>query len=164
MVAVSNTSPISNLALIDRLDLLRSQFSLVWVPEAVKRELGRIPSAEASGLVDQAIRDGWLRSRSVVNAQLVAALTADLDAGEAEAIALACEMEADLLLMDEKEGRVVARQAGVAVRGVLGVLLRAKIAGELPLVRPEIEALRSRAGFYIAATLESEILRSASEH
>ena len=72
-------------------------------------------------------------------------------------------MKADLLLIDEREGRIVARQAGLRVRGVPGILLRAKAQGEIPSVKTEIEALRNRAGFFVAPRLEAEILRNAGE-
>jgi len=90
-------------------------------------------------------------------------LASDLDAGEAEAITLATEIPADVLLIDEKEGRSQARQAGLPVRGVLGVLLRAKRMGAIASVLAEIEALRSKAGFFVASYLEAEVLRDAGE-
>ena len=163
MVAVSDTSPISNLSITGRLDLLRSQFSQVLIPEGVRTELERMPDPEAKTSIENALRDGWLRCRSVGNRQLAAALGNDLDKGEAEAIALATEIQAGVLLIDEKEGRSIARQAGLVVRGVLGVLLRAKAMGEIASVKAEIDALRNRAGFFIAASLEIDVLRSVGE-
>src|ERR1035438_2580263 len=109
MVAVSDTSPISNLSITGRLDLLCSQFSQVLIPEGVRTELERMPNPEAKTLIENALRDGWLRCRSVGNRQLAAALGNDLDKGEAEAIALATEIQTAVLLIDEKEGRGVAR-------------------------------------------------------
>ena len=166
MVAVSDTSPISNLSITGRLDLLCSQFSQVLIPEGVRTELERMPNPEAKTSIENALRDGWLLCRSVGNRQLAAALGNDLDKGEAEAIALATEIQAGVLLIDEKEGRSVARQAGLVVRGVLGVLgvlLRAKAMGEIASVKAEIDALRNRAGFFIAASLEIDVLRSVGE-
>ena len=163
MVAVSDTSPISNLSITGRLDLLRSQFSQVFIPEGVRTELERMPNPEAKTSIENALRDGWLLCRSVGNRQLAAALGNDLDQGEAEAIALATEIQTGGLLIDEKEGRSVARQAGLVVRGVLGVLLRAKAMGEIASVKAEIDALRNRAGFFIAANLEIDVLRSVGE-
>ena len=87
----------------------------------------------------------------------------ELDKGEAEAIALATEIQADVLLIDEREGRSFARQAGLPVRGVLGILIRAKAKAEIDSVRAEIEALRSRAGFFVAPSLEAEVLRNVGD-
>ncbi len=163
MVAVSDTSPISNLSITGRLDLLRSQFSQVLIPEAVRTELERMPDPEAKASIENAFRDAWLLCRAVGNWQVAAALGNVLDKGEAEAIALATEIQAGVLLIDEKEGRSFARQAGLLVRGVLGVLIRAKTMGEIVSVRAEIDALRNRAGFFVASSLEACILRSVGE-
>lgn len=163
MVAVSDTSAISNLALIGRLDLLRSQFEVVWIPEAVAKELQRVPTAEAKSLIEQAYESGWLRCQPVANSRVAEALASELDKGEAEAITLATEIEPEVLLIDEKQGRGFARQAGISVRAVLGVLIKAKTLGELSSIRAEIEALRERASFFIAPGLEADILRAVGE-
>lgn len=160
MLAVSNTSPISNLAFIGRLNLLGEQFGDVWIPQAVETELLNIPDATARKMIDQA---GWLKSRPASDANLVSLLTVDLHQGEAEAIALALEMKADWLLMDEREGRAMARQLGMAVTGVLGVLLRGKRMGYITAIKPEIDALRTKARFFIAPDLEMAILATAGE-
>jgi hypothetical protein len=76
---------------------------------------------------------------------------------------LALEMKAGYLLIDEREGRTLARQLGLPITGVLGVLLRAKTKGQIEAVRPEIEALRSRARFFIAPALEAAVLAEAGE-
>lgn len=163
MLVVSNTSPIANLAFINRLDLLRDQFEQLWIPEVVRAELDPIPDLAAKAVIELANQTGWLKSRPIENLQLATILGKELDRGEAEAIALSLEMKADLLLIDEREGRIVARRAGLRVRGVLGILLRAKATGKIPSMKAAIEALRNRAGFFVAPRLEAEILRSAGE-
>jgi hypothetical protein len=90
-------------------------------------------------------------------------LAAVLDRGEAEAIALAVEMSADWILLDETDARNAASRAGLRVTGVLGILLGAKQRGEIALLKPEIEALRTQARFFIATRLEKEVLRMAGE-
>ena len=140
MVAVSNTSPISNLSIIRRLDLLRSQFSKVLIPEAVRTELARMPNPKAKASIETALRDGWLQCRVVANQRLAAALGNDLDQGEAEAIALATEIQADVLL-----------------------IVRAKSNGEIPSVKAEIDGLRSLACFFLSPLLEAEVMRSVGE-
>jgi len=163
MLVVSNTSPITNLALIHRMDLLRDQFGRVLVPDAVRTELERIPNSTANTSIEGARREGWIELRLVQNQEMAGVLASQLDRGEAETIALAIQEKADLLLIDEREGRVVARQAGLRVRGVLGILLRAKSTGKISSVRAEIEALRRDARFFVAPALEEEILRAAGE-
>ena len=66
-------------------------------------------------------------------------------------------------MIDERDGRRLARQAGLPVTGVLGILLRAKAEGAIALIKPEIEVLRSHARFFISPKLEAELLRAAGE-
>lgn len=163
MLAASNTSPISNLAIIGRLGLLRSQFEAIWIPEAVQAELRAVPNPPAAASIAQAFREGWITLRAVCGERIVRLLEAGLHRGEAEAIALGLELPADLVLLDEREGRSAAERLGLRVTGVLGILLRAKMQGRIPSLKPEIEALRNQARFFIAARLEDQLLRSAGE-
>jgi predicted nucleic acid-binding protein len=94
---------------------------------------------------------------------LAEALALELDAGEAEAIALAVEQGADLLLMDERRGRQAATRLKQRVVGVLGVLIEAKRHGNLPAVRPVLDALVSEAGFRISGALYARVLEAAGE-
>ena len=94
---------------------------------------------------------------------MISLLRVDLHQGEAEAIALALEMKTDRLLIDERDGRMAARQLGLPVTGVLGVLLRGKKTGRIPRVKPELDALRTKAHFFIAPELEAAILADAGE-
>jgi predicted nucleic acid-binding protein len=163
MATVSDTSPIFNLACIGRLNLLHEQFGDIWIPEAVRTELQGIPDAAVRKTIDQAIQAGWLGPRDPSDANLVSLLSVELHQGEAEAIALAVEVHADRLLIDEREGRATARLLGLHVTGVLGVLLRGKKMGHVRAIKPEIEVLRSKAGFFIAPALEQAILAQAGE-
>jgi uncharacterized protein len=163
MVVVSDTSPICNLALIGRLELIRSQFGEVSIPPAVERELDRLAQREAVHAIQLALAQGWITTKQLHSDKLARILMATLDAGEAEAIALAVEERADWVLLDERDGRSAAERAGLRVTGVLGVLLRAKHAGQIESVRQEIIALRERAGFFLSAALEFRVLQSAGE-
>ena len=90
-------------------------------------------------------------------------LLLQLHSGEAEAIALATDLKADIVLIDEQEGRQLASKAGLAVTGVLGALLRAKRRGEIAAVKPEIDLLRSKARFFVSPLLEAKVLVAAGE-
>ena len=72
-------------------------------------------------------------------------------------------MSADIVLIDEREGREMAAQAGLSVTGILGVLLRAKQTGIIDRIKPEIQSLRNRARFFIDPALENRVLASAGE-
>ncbi|HLJ26762.1 MAG TPA: DUF3368 domain-containing protein [Candidatus Angelobacter sp.] len=163
MRAVSDTSPISALAYIGRLSLLKSQFSDIWIPTAVSEELHLHPSEAAITAIQSAIREGWIRPASTPISPLLSVLMLHLHRGEAEAIALAAEIKADTVLIDEQEARKFAAQAGLSVTGVLGILLRAKLMGAIPALKPEIQSLRAKARFFIARAVEAAILSAAGE-
>ena len=76
---------------------------------------------------------------------------------------MAVELKADLILMDEQEGRVLAAQAGIRVTGVLGILLRAKRSGQIASLKAEITSLRERAHFFISGAMEAKITAAAGE-
>ena len=112
MRAVSNTSPISNLASIGRLDLLKPQFSGIWVPTAVMHELENHPDPVAVAAIQAALSEGWIVTIAANPSPLLSMLRLHLHSGEAEAIALAIDLQANLVLLDEQEGRQYAAQAG----------------------------------------------------
>lgn len=163
MLAVCNTSPISNLASIGRLDLMPTQFESVWIPVAVANELDAHPNPTVKALIASAFSAGWFRLQAVEDSTSLKILRSQLHSGEAEAIELAKQKKADIVLIDESEGRRIAISHGLSVTGVLGILLGAKEKGQITLLRPELEKLRTLAGFYIAPALAVRVLAMASE-
>jgi len=161
VIVVSNTSPITNLAAIGRLDLLRSEFSQIQIADAVWDELNA-ENTQWPGARE--VSDApWITRRASGNHALVNALRRHLDRGEAETIALALDRSADLVLLDEKDGRHSAQQLGLRVMGTVGVLIRARQLGLIASLRPELDALRQRAGFYLADELYREVLELSGE-
>lgn len=161
MIVASNASPLINLARIGQLDLLQQLYREVQIPDAVRSEVVEEGAGQPGS--EEVATAGWIRTHTVRNRALVQALRQELDAGEAEAIALAVELGADWLLMDERLGRDVSRHLGVAVTGLIGVLIEAKRLGVIPAVRPGLDALRDRAGFRIRQALYDRVLRDVSE-
>ncbi len=155
MPVVSNTSPILNLAVTGYLALLHDQFGEIWIPPAVLDELRVEEDLPGSQAVREAIEAGWLQLKPVKNQALVR--------GEAEAIALAVQVEAEWTLLDEREGRRVARSLGLKVVGVLGILLRAWREGKVPSLRSVAEELQQKAGFRIGADLLAQLLKECGE-
>ena len=113
--------------------------------------------------VQQAVRKGWIKPQTLRDHRVARLLGATLDPGEAEAIALALELSADLIPLDERCSRIAAERSGLRVIGLLGVLLRAKKDGTIHAVQPEVEALRSRARFFVSPHVERQILEMAGE-
>ena len=162
MLVVSNTSPISNLAIVDRLEFLHRRYGIVRIPVAVANELAALSHPTGAQRIQSALADGWLVVEPLANPSSPK-LPFPLDPGEQAAIALACQCKADVLLMDEKRGREAARQSGLVVAGVLGELIHAKLAGWIPNVRDEIRRLRLDAGFFVDVTIEKFILSQVGE-
>ncbi|MDZ4403101.1 DUF3368 domain-containing protein [Prosthecobacter sp.] len=153
MIVVSDTTAISNLLTIGRTDLLITLFERVIIPPAVWTEL----------LAFHPEVPDWLEVVTVSQGQRVRDYQRLVHAGEAEAIALALEVHPDWLLIDDSDGRRLAKQEGTPVIGLMGVLLLAKEQGLLPSVKPLIDALESLAGFYLSGAVRDEVLRLAGE-
>jgi uncharacterized protein len=161
MRVVSNTSPLSNLAIIGRLDLLKQRYGTVRIPPAVARELSALSHPGGNARIAAALAEGWLVVENPPASP--PALPFPLDAGETEAIALALATQADVLLMDEKRGREAARRQGLTLAGALGELLQARQIGLLPDLRHEINRLRAEAGFFVDVEIERFILSQVGE-
>lgn len=153
MLVISDTSPVTALLQIGQSRLLPTLFERVLIPPAVNDELLRFHSAIPDYLAIKAIQDQ----------QTVETLSRELDRGEAEAIVLAEESHADYLLMDEKHGRSVAEARGLKVIGLLGVLLMAKKAGQIPSVGQCVAELESQAGFFVSDRVKQIVLAAAGE-
>lgn len=161
MIIVSNTSPLTNLAAIGQFDLLRLLFTEIQIPDGVFLELS------AGGIewpgYKEVVQSAWVLKARVMNTSLVDALRLDLDRGEAETIALALQLNADLVLLDEQAGRLAAQHLGLKTMGVIGLIVRAKQVGYLPAIRPLLDELRETAGFYIDQRLYNRSLELSSE-
>lgn len=161
MNIVSNASPLINLSRIGKIDLLHSLFGSLVIPEAVWNEI----VVEGQGLPgSEAVKSSsWISKKEVSNVTLVHTLRQELDAGEAEAIVLALEMKADLLLMDERLGRETAEHLGIRCLGLIGVLIEAKNRKLIGQVKPIILALRDLAGFRISQALFDQVIADLNE-
>lgn len=159
MNVVSDSSPLIALAAINSLDLLRALFGSILIPNEVYNEVvvrGRYPATAVATIP-------WITRRTVTDVQQVAQFrNAGLDQGESEAIALALELPANLLLVDEIAARKIARQHGLAITGVVGVLIYAKDAGLIVAIKPLLGKLVA-AGFYCSPRLIAQALELAGE-
>jgi uncharacterized protein len=160
-VVVSDTSPLRALQYLAHLDWLHELFGHVFLPPAVAAELRRPPATYTSVDVSE-----WpyLEVRAPQNAARVTELQVEVDPGEAEAIALAEELQADVVLIDELAGRDVAIRSGLTVVGTLGVLLEAKRFGLCTAVKPLLDRLQTELNFFVSPGLRSAMLQQAGEH
>ncbi len=161
MSVVSSASPLISTARIGKLDLLHQLYGEVFIPEAVWHEVVVKGAGEPGA--DEVKAATWIKIQSVTNTTLVHALRQELDAGEAEAIALTRETPAELLLMDVRVGRELARHLGLHYTGRIGVLVEAKYKGLLSAVKHLLDALRNIAGFRIRDTLYERVLQDEGE-
>jgi hypothetical protein len=150
-----------NLAIIDRLSLIREQFTTITIPKGVLEELRIGENLPGSKNILDALELKWLQVEEVQDSPILRILKRDLDAGEAEAIALALETKAQWVLLDESEARRIAKDLGLKVTGVLGILLRACRQNRVPSLRSEMECLREKAGFYISDLLFKDLLKQS---
>jgi predicted nucleic acid-binding protein len=135
---VSNTTPILSLLKIGKLDLLPTLYGHVTVPEAVYREI--MAGYDKEYFTD--LRDfAWITVETIGSVALRQALY-DLDDGEAEVIVLAQEQSADIVIIDEKNGRRAAERLGLTLTGTIGVLLTAKKGGFITEVAPLLSELQ----------------------
>lgn len=158
MLVVSDTSPITNLIQIEQLDILKQVFKKVIIPKKVYEELAFYENQKEE--IDN--RD-WIVIMSVKNQREVKGLEKLLDLGEAEAIVLAKELKANLLIVDERKGRKVAQEYGLEVVGLLGVLIQGKLKGFLRELKPILDKLIHDKGFRISTSLYNEALKVAHE-
>ena len=146
-VVVSDSTCLIGLERIRQLELLPQLFDEVFVPPAVAAEFG--------------ITLDWLKVRTPGDAAHVATLKLLVDEGEAEAIALAKELGCEVIL-DDLQARKLAAKQNVPCVGLFGLLLRAKAAGKVKVIRPFVEGLQAEK-FYFSEALVAEAMRLARE-
>jgi predicted nucleic acid-binding protein len=164
VIIVSDTSPITNLAAIGQLDLLRQLYSRVIIPEAVYNEMVHINKIVPGAVKVKTL--SWIQTQTVINSLQVTEIQENnqsIHLGEAEAIILSLEMKADLLLMDERRGRIVATNYGINITGLLGVLIQAKKQGLIPAIKPLIDQLITQANFRVNPQLYTVVLQASNE-
>jgi predicted nucleic acid-binding protein len=157
---VSNAGPLIFLAKLDRLNLLQDSGEVIYLPAAVMVEI-QAKSDAASFAIEQASKT-WLQVRQVEQRGEVELLLADMDLGEAEVIVLARETHASRVLLDDLDARRFARRIGLAPVGTLGLLLSARLKGEIQSLDAEIVRLQEL-GFWVSDDLREEVLKAAGE-
>ena len=160
MKVVSNSGPLINLAKVGQFTLLRDLFRHITIPPAVFEEVvvrgGGQPGA---GETDTA---QWITCGMLERSEVADILAAELDRGEAEAIALALQEKADWLLIDERVGRRFAQRVGLKVKGTLGVLLEGIRRDCIDDLQPLLDKLVAK-GTWITPATYAEVLKLSQE-
>jgi hypothetical protein len=159
-IVVSDTSPIRALAHLGQLPWLQQLFGTIYLPPAVAAEL-ESPPHPLHAVV--AANVSFFIVQPPADAARVAAYLQQLDQGEAEALALAEDLAADLVLVDEAQGRQIALQAGFGVLGTLGIVVEAKSRGWCHEVKPLLDQLETELRFFMSPALRRAVLIRAGE-
>jgi uncharacterized protein len=147
--------------MVGQLNLMQQLYGTILIPTAVYEEL---LDKRAGEIVITAVQSAtWLKIQPVQNQEFVNELRNRVNVGEAEAIALAIEVEASRLLIDERLGRQTATEFGLKIIGVLGILLAAKRQNLITAIKPIIDDLMTQANFRISSKLYIDVLNTAGE-
>ena len=146
-LVVSDSSPLRCLWALSLLHLLPRLFDRILIPPAVGRELAMPLSTLPAIPLEQV---DWLEVVAPKDGPVLSMLRSLLDPGEAEALALAIEVGADRLLIDERTGRAIAAEMHVAVTGVAGILMVARDAGMIPSAGAALRTLRDQHRFWVS--------------
>lgn len=160
MRVVCNTSPLILLAKTHRLKLLAQLYDGVIIPASVLGEVRTKPGEEAERV--RALLQSRRCQLRKATRRVLDRLSPDLGAGERETIALALETAADLVILDDQQGRRIARGKGLSVTGTVGVLIEARERGLIPSVRYELDHL-IEAGMWIDEMFYHRILQEFNE-
>ena len=119
---VSNSTPLIALSQVNRLYIIKELFGSIIIPDAVFVEVAADKKGRAGK--DEVSIAKWIRTMKVSNPLAADFLSVNLDPGEAEAITLSKEIKANLLLIDDKDGRKAAKSVDIPITGTVGLLLR----------------------------------------
>ena len=155
---VSNTTPIISLLKIGKLEILKDLYKEIYIPQEVFSE---IEAGKHKKYYLNLLELEWVKIEQIQDRKSIAYFL-DLDKGEAEAIVLATESEADLILLDESLGRFHAKHAGLRVTGTIGILVKAKKQGLISELKPLILELKEK-GVWLSESLIERILELANE-
>ena len=160
MIVVTDSTVLIGLAKLGKLTLLKEIFSEVSIPEEVFKEVvERGKGKPGSKLIRES---PWIEIKTVKDKTQVSFLMGSLDRGEAEVLALARELGADLILLDEEKARKGAVIAGFNVMGLLGLFHLAKNMGLIHEIRPLVSELMAKK-FRISDKVLEEVLKKAGE-
>lgn len=162
MLIVADTTPIISLIKIGMLELYKSMYGEVIIPEAVFNEL--VSNSSMSNEADIIRKSKFLKINKIENEFAVKLLQKQLNlgAGESEAIVLADTLKADLLVIDERKARGIAKSMGINITGTLGILVDAKRKNRIEKLKPLLDGLIN-SNIRISEKLYNDVLELVNE-
>lgn len=154
MILIADSSVIIAFQAVDRLDVLRSLFGEILIPDAVYKEVFAVEKKKAPAF----IKVVKLKNREVFNT-----LFLQLGAGESEVIALALEKKTDKVAIDDKLARRTAEKLGLKVIGTVGIVLLAKEKKLVPKVKGVLDAMMKKISFRLSDAVVEKTLKAAGE-
>jgi predicted nucleic acid-binding protein len=160
VTVVSNSGPLINLAKVGWFTLLRDVFQHILIPIAVFEEVTVRGNGQPGATETRSAH--WITRRTLRQPDIANILTAELDRGEAESIALALQEKADWPLIDERTGRRFAMQTGLRVKGTLGILVDGVRRGHIEDLQPVLDELIGK-GTWIAPAIYTQVVALGQE-
>lgn len=146
---ISDTSCFIILSKIEALDLLQKSYGQIITTSDIAQEFGdKLPE--------------WVIIKEVSDTYKQKILELQIDKGESSAIALAIEMPGTLLILDDFKARKIAQQLGLTITGTLGVIIKAKLTGKIPSIKPYLDKIKIT-NFRISSEIEAQALKEAGE-
>jgi len=161
-LVVADAGPLIGIARTGHLFLLKNLYNSISIPSRVFEELKVSSHKPGTMALSEAINAGWIKIVELNKSSDSSIFRLLIDAGEAEAIQLALEKNARLLIIDDRKGRKIAKSRGIKVIGTGGILILAKRAGILDRVSPVLNEL-SDAGYRLSPDLFKRIMELANE-
>ncbi|MDM8565664.1 DUF3368 domain-containing protein [Candidatus Halobeggiatoa sp. HSG11] len=162
MKAVSNSSILIALSRIGQLDLLSQKFKKgIIIPQAVWHEV--VETGAGRSGANEVKTANWITVHKITNKSLFSLLYTDLDKGESEAITLAIEQQADIILLDERSARKKATNLNLTVLGTIGILIWAKQVGLVENLKIQLDTLQTDGKFRFSQTIYKKALKYVGE-
>jgi len=158
---VSNTTPISNFLLLNRIDILKQLFKEIHISQTVKYEIEDFFSTHEDW--QQSLHEGFIVVHQVQHHFMLKQFLNVLHPGEAETLCLCMEHNAQLCLVDDKNARAFAEFNNIKISGTLGILIAAKKKGVIEVVKPFMDMLRTKHRFWISDNMYEKVLQTSHE-
>ena len=160
-VVIADAGPLIALSHLNQLDLLRGVFGEVLITSIIRAEILPVTDYVGKAALQAALAAGWLHSVDAVVDDWQP-LGSGVDAGEASAIRLACQLPSVLLVLDDRAGRAEARARQLRFTGTAAVVGMAKLKGLIPAARPVLYALRD-SGYRLSDAVIQAVLADVGE-